>query len=967
MSLENNDLWKAFLEEVREQLEYLEQELLNAKSADADMINQLFRYFHSIKSSSAIFQFTHMEELAHAAETILDQVRRGVTETSDDVIGVLLACADTLKRQLKESEKTLEAPSANKPLLQELLSFRKEGVQEKPSVKTDEKDNLLGMETAELEEFSEMVEMALTNFFNFIMAKNPKSAIKSINRLIKAADRFELTKLSRTLSLLVKWAEDSDIETGTDKLFVLIIKLVEQIHTLEKLTLHAFSLAALYDNFNKLFASDYEQVLQSFITEIRQCHQEINNTQGISAASLSSLCEANDTLVNYFRIFDFTGSADLFRYFNQVCRKAIIGNIAPDIDIFNMIEAIVSEHAVAAGDPAGQHIVDDNAVIELNNFRDRLTQKQDDGFHRSERVATLTTLLNLDPDYMDYVENSEIELLEYCVKENKHIAIMIVDIEANQEWSIRFLHWLNQFEMITSRTVHCHKEINGKQREYTKTSFLLVFDEVEEVVRKSFAELGDVDLYVDEFSFRYPCHAASDEDTQAGNKVAASNTVADVDSSKTIRVNSDSIDRFVSQVGEMVLQRNMLSHALGDYDINITLKNCRSILDKSRDGYLNTSQRDELNAALASIADFYAQLQQANTKLAESVSRVQKDVMTLRVVPISIVFNRLPRVIRNINVDYGKDIRLQVIGEQVRVDKSMVDVLMEPLVHLVRNCADHGIEGREEREQLGKHEQAMIIVSAEQTGSYLEIRISDNGRGLKYEKIRARAVQMGLYNANAQVSEQELKMLIFRPGFSTSEKVTETSGRGVGMDAVRTRISAIGGSIELDSTFGKGTVFTLKLPVSAAIQGVILFSHGGETMTIPERNVELGLTIPVSQIQSVQGQAAFIHQGEIMPVYSISQLLGWGRFDALQAGTKQHQEVIIIADDNYHIGLAVDKVLDRQEIFVRELHSDLMSLPGVGGASILGNGEVVIILDAEAVLKIASKQSQSLEALLKVS
>jgi two-component system, chemotaxis family, sensor kinase CheA len=967
MSLENNDLWKAFLEEVREQLEYLEHELLNAKSADADMINQLFRYFHSIKSSSAIFQFTHMEELAHAAETILDQVRKGVTDTTDDVIGVLLACADTLKRQLNESEKTLEAPSANKPLLEELLSMRKEGIQDKQETKTDDKSNMLGMEHVELEEFAEMVEMALTNFFNLLLAKNAKSAIKSINRLIKAADRFELTKFSRTLSTLVKWAEESDIEAGTDKLFLLIVKLVEQIHMLEKLTAHEFSLAALYDNFNKLFASDYEQALQAFTAEIKHCRKEIVDTQHISASALSSLCEVNDALVNYFRIFDFTGSADLFRYFNQVCRKAIIGNIAPDIEIFEMIDGIVAAHTTAVGDPGRQIIVDDNAVNELNIFRERLTRKQDDGFHRSERIAALTTLLNLDPDYMDYVENSEIELLEYCVKENKHIAIMIVDIEANQEWSIRFLHWLNQFEMITSRTVHCHKEIDGKKREYTKTSFLIVFDDAEDVVRKSLAELGETDLYVDEFSFRYPVISLPDEDAQTGSKVSAANAAAEVDSSKTIRVNSDSIDRFVSQVGEMVLQRNMLSHALADYDINITLKNCRSILEKSRDGQLDSVKLSELDVALASISDFYAQLQQANSKLAESVSRVQKDVMTLRVVPISIVFNRLPRVIRNINVDYGKDIRLQVIGEQVRVDKSMVDVLMEPLVHLVRNCADHGIEDREEREQIGKHEQAMIIVSAEQTGSYLEIRISDNGRGLNYEKIRARAVQMGLYDVNAHISEHELKMLIFRPGFSTSDKVTETSGRGVGMDAVRTRISAIGGSIELDSTLGKGTVFTLKLPVSAAIQGVILFSHGGETMTIPERNVVLGLTIPVSQIQSIQGQAAFIHQGEIMPVYSISQLLGWGRFGANQATAKQQQEVIIISDDNYHIGLAVDKVLDRQEIFVRELHTDLMRLPGVGGASILGNGEVVIILDAEAVLKIASKQSQSLEALLKVS
>lgn len=221
--------------------------------------------------------------------------------------------------------------------------------------------------------------------------------------------------------------------------------------------------------------------------------------------------------------------------------------------------------------------------------------------------------------------------------------------------------------------------------------------------------------------------------------------------------------------------------------------------------------------------------------------------------------------------------------------------------------------------------------------------------------------------ANADWQEDQLKQLIFLPGFSTSEQVTETSGRGVGMDAVKSSLLAIGGSIDLHSQAGVGTVFTLKVPVSAAIQGVIVFRHQGETLTVPERNVVCGLSVPVRQIQSVQGQAAFVYQGEIIPVYSAGELLHWTVSATGKRSIDDEQEMLIITDDTHRMALAVDKVIGRQEIFVRKLHGDLMSLPGMGGASILGNGQVALILNCEELMRIASRNSQNLETLLKVS
>lgn len=987
MSIEDNVLWQAFVEEVGEQLEFLESELVNFKSADEKTINEVFRFFHSIKSSSAIFHFVAMEEVAHAAETLLDKIRQRTVVVNDDIVSLLLACADSLKSQLLESMQTLQPPAADISLLQALSAFAAHAVfGDAHPVKSAEESNALGIDPVQLDEFANLFTAGMVKFFTVIeqgstISRAKLTAVeKTLAQLVAAAEILDMTLFARTLGKLTVWLQGS--RDDNKQLFHLFQILMEQVNAVEKLADYRFALVDIYDAVDTLFGEDFSANLAKVENGILHCQHELLDTRQIDSAHLGELCDSVDKLAKHFSILNLCGSTDLFRYFSQACRKAMVSDYTVDAAVFSLIHSFVLAHGEAVSEPLRQQSVDQDCKAAFRQFRNLLDRRQDDGFHRYERIAELTTLLDLEPDFMDYVENTEIELLENCIREHKNIAVLVVDIESNPVWSAGFIQWLNQHELITSRTVYSQKTVAGKTVEHTKSSFLVAFDDTEDVIAAAIDRLGDGQSCVDELSFRFPTqsykHTRATSAPVAVTAAAADLTDAaiqierrtgDGDSGKTLRVNSDAIDSFVSQVGEMVLHRNMLSHVLADSRVAQMLKNCRNVLEKSRNGQLSQEQMDALGNALGSIGDSHNQLLQAHAKLNDSVSRVQKDVMTLRVVPISIVFNRLPRVVRNINVNYGKDIRLQIAGESVRVDKSMVDILMEPLVHLVRNCADHGVESPDARRKAGKPPHALIEVTAEQRGSYLEIRVSDDGNGLDYQRIHAKAVQLGYVDQRASVSESELKMMIFRAGFSTSETVTEISGRGVGMDAVRARIAAIGGSIDVDSVAGKGTTFTLKLPVSAAIQGVILFLHDGEALTIPERNVVLGLTIPVSQIQSVQGQAAFIHQNKIMPLYSLSELLGWGnRVDKINTHReKTEQEVIIISNDDCHIALAVDKVVDRQEIFVRELHNDLLKLPGVGGASILGNGEVVIILDADALLQIASKQSQCIESILKAS
>jgi chemotaxis protein histidine kinase CheA len=301
----------------------------------------------------------------------------------------------------------------------------------------------------------------------------------------------------------------------------------------------------------------------------------------------------------------------------------------------------------------------------------------------------------------------------------------------------------------------------------------------------------------------------------------------------------------------------------------------------------------------------------------------------------------------------------------VRIDKGMVDVLVEPLMHLVRNAVDHGLEPAAERVAAGKPAQGCLRVTARQQSNTLLLEIADDGRGLDSARLRDRALALGLLDAAAAAAqgERELQQLIFLPGFSTAPRVSGVSGRGVGMDAVKASVTRMGGQIELASTPGQGTVFTLHLPLSAAIQNVVLVAAGTRQFAVPERNVAEVVSLPAAALQTVQGQACCLLRGVTLPLYRLAELLG----DAGGSDASSRLEVVVITDGVHRIGLVVGQVLGRPEVYLRELHPDLARLPGVGGASILGDGRVVIIVDCEKLFALALRRAQSLRSLVRLS
>jgi two-component system, chemotaxis family, sensor kinase CheA len=449
---------------------------------------------------------------------------------------------------------------------------------------------------------------------------------------------------------------------------------------------------------------------------------------------------------------------------------------------------------------------------------------------------------------------------------------------------------------------------------------------------------------------------------------AAASAVSESASASTLSVDSEVLDRFVGRVGEMVTLRNAMSHSLNDDDLMRRLRLLRSKLSGAGQGVaLQADEVPAIRLLLQEVDQRIDGLMQADARFQGALGRLQEDVLALRVVPIATVFNRLPRLVRDVAQSSGKQVDTELEGEDVRIDKSMVEALLEPLMHLVRNSVDHGIELPGLRRSAGKSERGRIIIRANQHAGLLEIDIEDDGAGMDLARIRSKAISAGTRTPQQiqAMSEDELIALVFEPGFSTAEQVTEVSGRGVGMDVVRNRIQHLGGTIAVESESGRGTCFRLRLPLSLAIQNVVLVKSGSQNLALPERYVSEVLALHGAMLQSVQGQAACLLRGVTLPLFRLSTLLGHGR--DTQTAESENIEVLVVSDGSQRIGLIVDTVLGRPEVFIREVHPDIARMPGISGVSVLGDGQVVIILDCDALIGLAARNAQSLRSLLKAS
>jgi two-component system, chemotaxis family, sensor kinase CheA len=350
----------------------------------------------------------------------------------------------------------------------------------------------------------------------------------------------------------------------------------------------------------------------------------------------------------------------------------------------------------------------------------------------------------------------------------------------------------------------------------------------------------------------------------------------------------------------------------------------------------------------------YAELVESVDHLTRVADSLQRGVLSTRMVPVGPLLNRFKRSVRDIANELGKNVTLELAGEKTELDKRMIDELGDPLVHLVRNAIDHGIEPADVRLRRGKPEMATVRLAASQRGNSVIISISDDGGGIDLERVRDRAVARGLVSADqaASLSPRELTDFIWQPGFSTAKEVSNISGRGVGMDIVRTRIEALSGSIDIDSTLGVGTTFVIRLPLTLAIARCMLFRMEQAAVAVPVENVRELVTVTDDCILSIGGRRVCDIRGEFLPLVEMDEIFSW---PSTVAEPAPRGAVLVIHSGSRAVAVCVSSLLGTQDLVVKSLDENFMRIRGLGGASILGDGEVCLLLDASAVVDIVMR------------
>jgi two-component system chemotaxis sensor kinase CheA len=387
---------------------------------------------------------------------------------------------------------------------------------------------------------------------------------------------------------------------------------------------------------------------------------------------------------------------------------------------------------------------------------------------------------------------------------------------------------------------------------------------------------------------------------------------------ESIRIDVDRIETLMDLSGELVLGRNRLTQISEVIDAQSENK------DQVRDLMETASQIDFVT------------------------SEIQSAVMKMRMVPVAKLYQKAPRIVRDLSREFNKKIKLVVKGEETEIDRGIIEELMDPLVHMIRNSCDHGIESPEERLENEKPEVGTVTLDADQEGNHIVLKISDDGKGMNPQALMDKAIEKEVITPEQAdtMTDREIFQLIFAPGFSTAKKVTDVSGRGVGMDVVKTNIQKLKGIVDIDSEMGQGTTFTVKLPLTLAIIQGLLVKVGDETYAIPLSSVEEVVAVEENIIDSVNRQEVIRIREDVYPITRLANTLSIDTDN----DTLENKNVVVVGLGINRVGLVVDELLGQQEIVIKSLGDYLGDVDGIAGSTILGDGRVIMIIDINEII-----------------
>ena len=556
---------------------------------------------------------------------------------------------------------------------------------------------------------------------------------------------------------------------------------------------------------------------------------------------------------------------------------------------------------------------DDNDLLN-QIFRSFHTIKGTSGFIGLEKLPEVTHKCE---DILNKLRKGEAtispELMDGIILAHDTIKQLLDKIETEQNESVDTQHVCDVLEELL-QSIEQKTNPSGEKKEKTKINTENLSKEAQLLIEELIAEPSETQI-------------KSKSEIPKSDTVQKAVTSATV-KENTIRVEVDRLDSLLDIVSELVLGRNRLMQV-----------NAKNVAENENNKYSK---------------DF----EEVTKQLDLMTTELQLVVMKLRMIKIAKIFNRYPRLVRDLCKETGRDVDLIIKGEETEVDKNLIEEINDPLVHLIRNSVDHGVEKPEDRVKIGKNPKGKIILAAEQLGNNIVITIEDDGKGINPEVIKEKAIAKGLLTKEKakELTRQEIISLIFLPGFSTAEKASNVSGRGVGMDVVKTNVSKLRGIINIESEVNKGTKIEIKLPLTLAIISGMIVKVKGEMIVIPLGSVIEVLRVNVNQISTIKGREVIQLRDSILPLVSLKQLLKGKMNGTKEESNKSHYVVEVgIAEKRY--GIKVDELVGQQEVVIKSLGSYLGKIEGVAGSTIMGDGTVVMILDIHELFNTLEKAS----------
>ena len=649
---------------------------------------------------------------------------------------------------------------------------------------------------------------------------------------------------------------------------------------------------------------DTNQYIEMFLDESQEHLQAVNDNllklenQPQELAIVEEIFRSAHTLKGMAATMEYTDIASLTHQMENVLdliRKSEMAVTTEIIDI-NMEAIEVLEEMISDISNGGNGQKDVTALIEKLK-----SSETGDAFHEPESVD-LSSSISPEALIMDQYQSTVIAQAEEQGFRAYQLTIRLS--ESCMLKAARVYMVFDNLEQIGEiiKTVPGTEELEAEQFGSEFFFLLLTQKELEEVRNNilSVAEVESVEVYHYQQG-QEPTTVESEEQTSPPAAEERKNA-----SSKTIRVNIERIDRLMNLFEEMVIDRGRLedlSKAVGNRDL---------------------------------------------TEAVERMSRVSKDMqsmmLTMRMVPIEQVFNRFPRMVRGLAKDLNKEIHLDITGAHTELDRTVIDEIGDPLVHLIRNSIDHGIETPAIRQEKGKKEAGILALRAFHSGNHVYIEIEDDGNGISREKVIAKALANELITKQKaeQLTDAEVHNLIFASGFSTAEEVSDISGRGVGLDVVRNKIEALGGHVFVESEQGKGSIFSIKLPLTLSILSTLLVKVAEETYSVPLSFVEETALLKEEQVMEMQGRQVMDFRGKVIPLVSLCEVFD---INAKDKPEKDSRAVVIVKKGDKATGLIVDSFLGQKEVVLKSLGNYLQDIYAISGATILGNGRVALIID----------------------